>query len=71
MHPGKATSLPSIQTNHIHASDDAQISSPTKSLAIDAASDVDLKSFGGNINAYALNNITFSAPYVRMIYTLL
>ena len=64
---GKATSLPSIQTNYIHATDDATLSSPTKSLAIDAAGEVELKSFGGSINAYALDNMTISAPHVRIV----
>ena len=61
---GKAKSTTSIQTQGIVASEDAKISSPTKNVNVSAADRLTLRSFGGNIQADALNNITMSASQV-------
>ena len=61
---GKAKSTTSIQTQVIVASEDAKISSPTKNVNVSAADRLTLRSFGGNIQADALNNITMSASQV-------
>merc|ERR1712226_559078 len=63
---GKAKSTTSIQTQGILASEDAKISSPTKSVNVSAADRLTLRSFGGNIQADALNNITMSASQMNI-----
>ena len=62
--------MPSIQTSQIMAKEDAKISSPTKSVSIDAAANLRLSSLGGNLEAFALDNITMSGSEVRRMFLL-